>query len=635
MQEDGGGWSPSKEACFPSQDESTTILSESAQSSPSWAATGLNGGELLSSVASLIDMTPQCSFSPCDHSDQGLMPQEHQYQGMLMSQEHQYQSTEEYQYQSMDEFGIPSTGVWEGGWELSHPVAGAQATETMENGWLVEVPVADAKMRDSLALQQLQSNIQTQGLTDTVAEQIANDLEAIWSLSASQGLEQPLSVHVLAMLMSEDVIGMSQDGVYSILLRALLRIPPRYQGTVRELYLHMMATTDAERIRASCFHATGCSSIKDLVNNECVDTQEMGRVITNGDGALANLLNLNRSLLLAIIGERNSFVQPWLRTMLEAEESELSQRDSLLKKIIEAEVIVGIKEVGIKEAVSVSPTVREAAYWVAEELAALSRLAAKGEGGPISLSSLDYLIEAVELRVVYMASHGQWAPVLRTLSLLPTSYRIAQKLYEPVMLAGSKKILSLCMDPIATKFITNLIKNNHVDTSVLENTMMHMCDKHSLLNGARYILELIIRRRPDLHDTMARWLLKVEQRGLCFRACLANIVEHMIVTSPQWPSVLKLAKGYMNTIHDGVYRSFMVWEHGKVVFKTEKDAECHDFIAGRVLRDCRFEGLAGALYHSCEMLGSHFEMLAEEDPGLEEAVAKARCYMPVGQEMRR
>jgi hypothetical protein len=214
-------------------------------------------------------------------------------------------------------------------------------------------------------------------------------------------------------------------------------------------------------------------------------------------------------------------------------------------------------------------------------------------------------------------------PLFRSLLMMPHIFQKqtpAVEIKDKLLGLGKDILHHLATNDAARIVILNVIRNKHVDSTILEDffTFTPM-SKDAFIRGARFIVCMVIERSKEHHDRWARWLCD-EAGSMSLHVLAVPLMEILFGQSPDLPNVLNLAESF-SYISKGVY---MVGQHGVLTHCSwEKD-----FLKSRILLDRSWQKVACFIYHISESVAEHMEMLAwcTRNATIQKAVKEAREF---------
>jgi hypothetical protein len=167
-----------------------------------------------------------------------------------------------------------------------------------------------------------------------------------------------------------------------------------------------------------------------------------------------------------------------------------------------------------------------------------------------------------------------------------------------------------------------LVRSRFVDTYHMESDLIVLGKANfgKIMTGEAetlWLMKEVLEKRRELHYIVAEWFLV--NPSYAFQFATSSIVNVLLTQSWGRTEVKKLA---------GVFIAH--WERGIVVREpgTQKRyimaRDCHNFVAGRLLRDPRYVRLRPTLYQFSEEIAAVFDDAAKRFPELEEAVKVAK-----------
>lgn len=194
--------------------------------------------------------------------------------------------------------------------------------------------------------------------------------------------------------------------------------------------------------------------------------------------------------------------------------------------------------------------------------------------------------------------------LFRSLLMMPHIFKKhtpAMEVKDRLLALGRDVLLQLGTNDEARIVILNIIRNKHVESTVLEDyfTFTPM-PKDMFIRGVRFIVATILERRKEHHGRWATWLC--EEPGLSLHVLTVPLMEILFKHSPELPSVYYLAESFAY-VSNGVYA---MGHQGQLKYCWwEKD-----FIKARILLDPSWQKIACYLYHISETVAKHMEKIA-------------------------
>ena len=194
--------------------------------------------------------------------------------------------------------------------------------------------------------------------------------------------------------------------------------------------------------------------------------------------------------------------------------------------------------------------------------------------------------------------------LFRSLSMMPCIFKKhtpASQVKDGLLALGKDVLLQLGTNDEARIVILNIIRNKHVDSTVLEDYFMFTpMPKDLFIRGVRFIVATILERSKEHHGRWAQWLC--EEHGVSLHVLAVPVMEILFKDSPELPSVHYLSESF-SYVSNGVYA---IGHQGQLNYCSREK----DFIKARILVDPSWHKIACYLYHISEKVAKHMEETA-------------------------